>query len=161
MENRCIYNIDSLGSVPRVDIIANSHISDEIYAGPSTKAGASIEIEKINSCSRILLQLENSDGGSLSFRLPSQTFSVNRSVAMHFRGTSNRRIVVVPGIYSLRDGVMTSYVKMRGMVVDGKVWSYSEAAHLTDPVDPTAEYFLDLAFPGQNIVLDVEAFSIW
>lgn len=161
MENRCLYNIASLNPLPRVDILANSIISDGIYAGPSTKVGASLEIEKLNASFRLLLDFEVSGGGSLAFRLPAQTFAFNKSIALHFRGTSNRRIVVVPGIYSLRDGVVTSSVRMRGMLVDEKAWSYSEAAHLSVPFDASAEYFVELAFPGKNVVLEVEAFSIW
>lgn len=161
MDNRCIYTIDSVTSVARTELRQNLQISERIYAGPTQKEGASIEIEKLATGARLHLFFAASEGGSIAFRLPSHAFASNKSVGLHFCATSNKRVVIVPGLYTMENGTVQAQVKMRGMVVDVKNWSFSEAAHFPQTVNGSAEYFLEFALPAKDVVLDVETMILW
>ncbi|MDF1631542.1 hypothetical protein [Mycoplana sp. MJR14] len=161
MDNRCFYTIDSVASVARTELRPNAQISEGIYAGPTQKEGAFIEIEKLATGARLHLLFADSDGGAIAFRLPSRAFASNKSVGLHFRATSNERVVVIPGLYALENGAVQAKVRMRGMVVDVKSWSFSEAAHFPQTVNGSADHFLELALPAKNVVLDVETMILW
>lgn len=161
MDNRCLYTIESVAPVAKTELRPNMQISEGIYAGASLQPGASVEIEKLATGTRLHLLFAASEGGSIAFRLPSRAFASNRSVGLHLRATSDQRVVVVPGLYAMENGTVQARVKMRGMVIDVKSWSFSEAAHFPQSVNGSAEYFLELALPAKDVVLDVETMILW
>lgn len=161
MDNRCLYTITTVAPVARTELRPNMQISEGIYTSPTQKEGAAIAIEKLASTTRLHLLFAASNGGSIAFRLPSRAFETHKYAGLHFRGKCDQRVVVVPSLYVLEDGIIQAKAKMRGMAVDLKSWSFSEAAHFPHKVGPSAEHFLELEIPAKDVVLDIEEMIIW
>ncbi|MCV3736649.1 hypothetical protein OCK02_10570 [Rhizobium sp. TRM96647] len=161
MDNRCFYTIDTVASVARTELLPNMQVSEGIYAGPAQKEGAAIAIERLATSTRLHLLFAASEGGSIAFRLPIQAFASHQFAGLHFRAKCDQRVVVLPSLYALENGIVRAKVKMRGMAVDLKSWSFTEAAHFPHEINGSAEYFLELEIPAKDVVLDIETMMLW
>ncbi len=157
---RLIFDLD-IGQSCEIFALTQDELPRIRDGDPFAVTNGSVQLVPSETSIRLAVKFENESGGALVFPISAAKLGGARVVGFHFSGRSDERIVAIPSIYAVVDGVVQGKVQMRGMVVDQKSWSFSEAAHFHKDFGDEVAYYLELSFLGLGCNLDVERLLIW